>query len=115
MGLKGTSGRGEGISILFIASNVTWNGSAKLEWYVSKGFRGPIEWLLSLDGSGRDRIIDPGEEVCRIHIRRSVNAARGVPTKTRNSRCHSGAGCTTPGIQIILVVARKESSRCIRR
>src|SRR6266852_6847611 len=110
MSLKGTSGRREGISILFIASKFPWNGTANLEWQVTEGFRGPIKWLLALDGS-RWRIIDPGEKVCCIHIRRPISAARSLPTKTRNSRCHSGAGCTTPGIQIVLVVTREESCR----
>lgn len=112
--LKGTSRWRKYVpAILPIASGVTStrNGPPKLEWLVAKGFRGSIEWLLALSGSGGGRIIDPGQKICRIDVR--AVAIRGVSTKTRNSRGrrrHSGAGSTISGIQIILVVAWKESS-----
>jgi len=110
--LKGTSRWGESIPILSGASKVraTWNGPSKLERLAAKGLRGPIERRQALGGRRRRRVVvDSGEKVCGIHVRRPVNAARGVATKTRNSRCYSGAGCTIPGIQIVLVVAREES------
>jgi len=62
--LKGTSRWRKHVpTILSVASGVTstWNGPPKLEGLVAKGFRGSIEWLLALSGSGGDRIVDPGQ------------------------------------------------------
>lgn len=98
--LEGTSGWGKSAPTVFsIASEFTstWNGPSKLERLAAKGFRAPIEWLLALSGS-RSRVVDPGKKVCCVHVRRPVDAARGVPKETRNPCRHSSARCTVPRI-----------------
>jgi len=82
--LKGASRRGQCVpTILSAASEVTttWNGPPKLEGLVAEGFRGSIKWLRALSRSGGGRVIDPGQKICRIHVRRAVSAVRGRSTK----------------------------------